>query len=403
MHKMSFVITSVFLASFLCFGFTRIQSEEPSFGTQFLELFPQADTNKDGTLSAEEEDAVSQRILQRFPKADQDGDGTLSPAEKDRVLRLATTIRQRNAQPKRTSGGFFGTWSSGTTREPRFSNVTYGENERNVLDVWLAESTTSTPVAIYIHGGGFKAGSKEKLDASERDALLDAGISVASINYRFITTDPLPTVHHDAKRAVQFIRSKAKEWNIDKNRVAAFGGSAGAQICMWLAYNEDMADPTSSDPIERESTRLTCIATKGGQTSNERSFYRDTILPLLNDGKSIDSLVKPLAGEQDPEAVILKTWGSQSLEEVDKKTKECSALNLLTDDDPPIFMSYSMPPDGKIPSNPKLVRGWLIHHVVFGIALKEKADRIGVEAVLRYPGVSTPYNNLVDFFTKKLL
>lgn len=36
------------------------------------------------------------------------------------------------------------------------------------------------------------------------------------------------------------MRSKAKEWNIDKERVATFGGSAGAQICMWLAYSDEM-------------------------------------------------------------------------------------------------------------------------------------------------------------------
>lgn len=403
MHKTHLALSSVCLTCVIFVGVSSLHSEESSFGEQLLQLFPQADTNRDGTLSADEEAVVSQRILQRFPKADQDGNGTLSAAEKERVLRLATAMRQRTAKPTRPSGGFFGTWSSSTTREPHFSNVSYGENERNVLDVWLAESTTPTPVAIYIHGGGFKAGSKEKLNAAERDALLDAGISVASINYRLITTDPLPTAHHDAKRAVQFIRSKANEWNINKDRVAAFGGSAGAQICMWLAYSEDMADPTSPDPITRESTRLTCLATKGGQTSNERSFYQTKILPLLNDGTPVESLIKPLAGEMEPEAILLKTWGARSSEEVEEKKKKYSALNLLTADDPPIFMQYSMPPDGKKPSDPNRVRGWLIHHVVFGTELKAKAEQTGAKAFLQYPGATTPYNSSVDFLKSNLL
>jgi hypothetical protein len=269
--------------------------------------------------------------------------------------------------------------------------------------VWLAESTTPTPVAIYIHGGGFKAGSKEKLNAADRDALLDAGISVASINYRLITTDPLPTAHHDAKRAVQFIRSKADDWNIAKDRIAAFGGSAGAQICMWIAYSEDMADPTNSDPVERESTRLTCLATNGGQTSNERSFYQTKILPLLNDGTPAESLIKPSAGEMEPEGVLLKNWGAQSLEQVEKNKKNYSALNLLTADDPPIFMSYSMPPGGKKPSDPNRVRGWLIHHVVFGTELKAKAEQTGTTAFLQYPGATTPYKSAVDFLKSNLL
>lgn len=403
MHKTHLALSSACLTCFIFLGVSRLHSEESSFGEQLLQLFPQADTNHDGTLSADEEDAVSQRIMQRFPQADQNGDGALSAAEKDRVLRLATAMRQRTAKPTKPSGGFFGTWSSDAEKEPSFSNVSYGANERNVLDVWLAESTTPTPVAIYIHGGGFKAGSKEKLNAADRDALLDAGISVASINYRLITTDPLPTAHHDAKRAVQFIRSKADDWNIAKDRIAAFGGSAGAQICMWIAYSEDMADPTNSDPVERESTRLTCLATKGGQTSNERSFYQTKILPLLHDGTPAESLIKPLAGEMEPEAVLLKTWGAHSLAEVDEKKRNYSALNLLTADAPPIFMSYSMPPDGKKPRDPKQVRGWLIHHVVFGLELKDKAERTGAQAFLQYPGATTPYNSAVDFLKSNLL
>ena len=143
------------------------------------------------------------------------------------------------------------------------------ETTSHLFDIWLAENSKPTPLAIFIHGGGFRAGSKEKLSQDVLKQLLKAGISVASINYRYLSIEtPLPTSHHDARRALQFMRSKAKEWNLDKSRVAAFGGSAGAQICMWLAYSDDMAKPKSKDPIERESTRLTCVATTGGQTTN---------------------------------------------------------------------------------------------------------------------------------------
>ena len=157
---------------------------------------------------------------------------------------------------------------------PTYTNVKYGEHERNVFDIWLADSAKPTPLAIYVHGGGFQGGSKETLHLNQSNIglgfrsqqvlnqLLEAGISVASINYRYLSVEtPLPASHHDAKRALQFIRSKAKEWNLDKSRVAAFGGSAGAQICMWLAFSDDMAKPKDTDPIERESTRLTCIVT----------------------------------------------------------------------------------------------------------------------------------------------
>ena len=402
MKKIALNVSFIFFACIL-YGPTFSLAEN-IFAEKILEYFPQADVNKDGVLSDEEEAAVSRRAIQRYPKADVDGDGSLSDKEKEQLLKRVVALRKRMNDTSPPTGGFFGSGKSKSGRKPSFDNVKYGENERNVFDIWLADSETPTPLAVYIHGGGFKSGSKEKLKVEKIAALLDAGISVAAINYRFVTTDPLPTAHHDARRAIQFMRSKADEWNIDTNRVAAFGGSAGAQICMWLAYSDDMADATSDDPVERESTRLLCVATAGGQTSAERDFYIDNILPLMGENVPIEVLVKSFNGENDPEEIRMKMWGADSLEEVDETTRKCSALRLISPDDPPIFMSYGMAPDAKKPSGDKnRLRGWLIHHVVFGTNLKEKADELGVEADLSYPGSGSKYPSDVAFFRDKLL
>ena len=402
MKKIALPVSIVLLVCIL-YGPTFSQADN-IVAEKILEYFPQADTNKDGVLSDEEEAAASRRAIQRYPKADVDGDGSLSDSEKEQFLRRVSALRKRMNDTSPPSGGFFGGGKSKSGREPSFGNVKYGEDERNVLDIWLADSETPTPLAVYIHGGGFTSGSKEKLKTETLAALLDAGISVAAINYRFVTTDPLPTAHHDARRAIQFMRSKADEWNIDTNRVAAFGGSAGAQICMWLAYSDDMADATSDDPVERESTRLLCVATAGGQTSAERDFYIENILPLLGENVPVEVLVKSFNGENDPEKIRMKMWGADSLEEVDETTKQCSALRLISSDDPPIFMSYGMAPDAKKPGgDKKRLRGWLIHHVVFGTKLKERADELGVEADLSYPGSGSKYQSNVAFFCDKLL
>lgn len=364
---------------------------------QILKLNPQADRDGDGKLSKAEETALHRMILKRFPQADADGDGLLSTKEQQILLRRAANRAKQKG--KRTA-------AKGETKDrkpPTHANVKYGEHERNVFDIWLADSVKPTPLAIYIHGGGFTSGSKEKLKPNELDQLLKAGISVAAINYRYMTpTTPLPTPHHDARRALQLMRSKAKEWNIDKDRVAAFGGSAGAQICMWLAFSDDMADPDSKDPVERESTRLTCVATSGGQTSNGTEFWREIIGPLLG-GKQIESLSRPFGGETDPEKAHIAKWGAKTLEEANETAKSCSAISIISPDDPPIFMSYGMPPTAKLPTDPKRVRGWLIHHVNLGIALKERADELNVENHLKYPGAKTAYESQIAFFKDKLL
>jgi hypothetical protein len=199
------------------------------------------------------------------------------------------------------------------------------------------------------------------------------------------------------------MRSKAKVWNLDKSRVAAFGGSAGAQICMWLGYSDEMAKPKSKDPIERESTRLSCVVTMGGQTTNEIEFWKEMITGLMGSEINTEGLVRPLGGLVDPEKVRMATWGSKTLDKANKKAARHSALTLISEDDPPIFMSYGMAPSAKPPENKTRLRGWLIHHVHLGIALKEKADALKLEAHLKYPGAKLKYPSQVEFLMDKLL
>lgn len=276
---------------------------------------------------------------------------------------------------------------------PDISNIQYGEHERNIMDVWFADKNKTTPLALFIHGGGFNYGNKEKLNAKELSQLLKAGISVASINYRYKTISPLPAAHYDAKLALQFIRSKAALWHINKDKIGIWGSSAGAQISMWLAFSDEMADEKSDNPIERESTRVTCIASRIGQTTMESHFW-------------IKHLAKYAPGTEAEfnGKARLKIYGVETLEEADKIAKSISALALISKDDPPIFMQYAMSPDAPAPSkdNPKKFKGWVIHHVDFGSALKEKMDELNIESDLKYPGSQTKYNSLVDFFKNKL-
>ena len=276
------------------------------------------------------------------------------------------------------------------TPKPDLPNVIYGEHERNVLDIWFANKNKQTPLAIYIHGGGFSTGSKEKINGNELTQLLAAGISVASINYRYKTIVPLPGAHNDAKKALQFIRSQAESWGINKDKIGLWGGSAGAQISMWLGFSDEMANVNSKNPIERESTRVTCVATKGGQTTMESDFWRKHIAKYAP--KEVVSFKKS----------ILQNYGAKNANEADEVAKKISALVLISKDDPPIFMQYGMRPNAPVPKNAHKIRGWIVHHVDFGIALKEKMDSLNIESHLRYPSAKTKYNSLVGFFKDKL-
>src|SRR5205814_9086768 len=108
-------------------------------------------------------------------------------------------------------------------------NVPYGMHVRQVLDFYQAKSDKPTPLVFQIHGGGWRNGDKK----TNPKRFLDKGISVAAINYRFVqhgveekVVPPVKAPLEDAAGAVQVVRSKAGEWNIDKKRIGATGGSA---------------------------------------------------------------------------------------------------------------------------------------------------------------------------------
>ena len=72
---------------------------------------------------------------------------------------------------------------------------------------------------------------------------------------------------HDGARAVQYLRWRAKEWNLGPKAFGTTCGSAGAGISLWIGFHDDMADPRSDDPVKRQSTRLSAVGVMAAQTT----------------------------------------------------------------------------------------------------------------------------------------
>jgi hypothetical protein len=131
---------------------------------------------------------------------------------------------------------------------PTLADVHYGASPKQVLHFWKAESKAPAPLLFYIHGGGWTGGDRASVGGL-LPTMLKAGISVVSVEYRFVpeaqaagVKPPVEWPLHDAARALQFVRSKAAEWHVDKKRIGAAGGSAGACTSLWLAFHPDMAE-----------------------------------------------------------------------------------------------------------------------------------------------------------------
>jgi acetyl esterase/lipase len=271
---------------------------------------------------------------------------------------------------------------------PTEPNVPYGKHERQILDFYQAKSDAPTPLVFYIHGGGWVAG--DKAIVGDVSPYLKAGISVASINYRYSwqaqqagVKPPVEWPIQDAARALQFVRSRAEKWNIDKKRIGATGGSAGACSSLWLAFHDDLADPNSHDLVARESTRLFCAAVDGAQTSLDPQQLKEWTPNSRYGGHAF--------GFMDPND--LKTRDTRFAEflaardEILPWIKEYSPYALATDNDPPIYLHFTSPPAlGQDQQDPT-------HTANYGVKLKEKLDSLGVACELVYPGAENVKHN----------
>jgi acetyl esterase/lipase len=274
-------------------------------------------------------------------------------------------------------------------QEPlKLIGVAYGSHQRQVLDFYQAKSDKPTPVVFHIHGGGWHAGDKYL----GPKPYLDQGVSVVSINYRYIssnakdnTTPPVKAPLEDAARALQFVRSKAAEWNIDKQRIAGNGASAGGCSALWLALHDDMADPKSDDPVARESTRLYCAAVHSAQVS-------------LDPQELLEWMPNYFYGAH--------AFGYRNLKDVLKDRekvlpwiKEYSPIEHVSSDDPPIMMFYERggkPVVGDSPADPT-------HSAIMGLKLEERLKAVGVDVVHIHPGRPHPkYKFTADYMVDRL-
>jgi len=105
--------------------------------------------------------------------------------------------------------------------------------------------------------------------------VLAGGASYATINYRLleeVDDEGIIKSMSDCRRCLQFLRYHHEQLNIDPERIALYGSSAGSGACLWLAFNDDLADPDADDPVLRASTRVNVIGLKATQASYD--FYR---------------------------------------------------------------------------------------------------------------------------------
>ncbi|WP_372722133.1 alpha/beta fold hydrolase, partial [Novipirellula sp.] len=146
-------------------------------------------------------------------------------------------------------------------------NVVYANtNGRKLLmDVFrltAAESTT-LPGIVLVHGGGWLKGDKTKFHALAKQ-LAKKGYVVAAIEYRLGYEAKFPAAIRDANAATAFVRQHAADWNIDPNRIAAVGGSAGGHLAGLMAAGNTNAKLHHDGLSSGDQSRLQAVVVMAG-------------------------------------------------------------------------------------------------------------------------------------------
>tara|TARA_B100000674_G_scaffold125535_1_gene96478 strand:- start:314 stop:1192 length:879 start_codon:yes stop_codon:yes gene_type:complete len=259
-----------------------------------------------------------------------------------------------------------------------FKDVTYGDNERNILDIWLAKSENETPLLIFIHGGGFVGGNKEsayrKNNIKRFLKLLENNISFATINYRFMNNDDgILSSLNDAKMALQFLRYNNKKFNINKTKIGLMGSSAGATSSLWIGFSDDMSDKNSDDPILRESTRVSCLVGVAAAHSMNLGRWRDMI-GLDQDYLDEISRKYTKGAGLDVDVWEKKTYDEEYLDKIDFFKK-------MDSNDPPFFIVNF----GKN-KKPKNIADFH-HNPMHAKLLKQRGDEMNINNVVYALGI----------------
>ena len=275
-----------------------------------------------------------------------------------------------------------------------YKNISYGPDRKNTLDLWIADSKSKSPFVIYIHGGGFGAGSKNaaysKNNFKRVKKLLKNNISFATIDYSFKNNeDFLFSSLNDAKRALQFLRFNSEKYNLLKDRVALMGSSAGATSSLWIGLQDDMSDKNSPDPILRESTKVSCIVGMAAAHSLNLNRWKNM---ADVDEAYLKSIFKKYLGKMDAEKWMQRSFDENYISEVDFFEK-------MDANDPPIFIFN--PGKNRKPKNIADFH----HNPLHAKVLKQKADSLKLKNVVYAPRIGIidkSGQGVVDFIIENL-
>lgn len=146
------------------------------------------------------------------------------------------TLRERMGQ---RNGGQMGGRGGSATQAPAPKTMAYGSDPLQALDLWVPAGAKSAPLVMFVHGGGWKRGSKDSARSQTLPAHLTAqGYAFASIDYRLVPAATVEQQAADVAAALAHLLRQADSLGIDRSRVVITGHSAGAHLVALVGTDE---------------------------------------------------------------------------------------------------------------------------------------------------------------------
>jgi acetyl esterase/lipase len=143
----------------------------------------------------------------------------------------------------------------------RTEDVVYGHKDGMALtmDVFTPKNNPNGAAVIWAVSGGWFS-KHEGINPASYAELLRRGYTVIAVEHGSQPRYTIPEILDDMNRAVRFIRSHARDYHIDPDRIGMAGGSAGGHLSLMQGVAGAPGDPKAMDPLDRESSRVQAVA-----------------------------------------------------------------------------------------------------------------------------------------------
>lgn len=269
---------------------------------------------------------------------------------------------------------------TGTRIDKNIVYETIGDRELP-LDLYRpANSKGPIPLIIWIHGGGWKSGSKNAINRCE--GMLARGYAIASFEYRLSGEAIFPAAIEDCKAAVSFLRLNAEKYNLDPNRFGAWGSSAGGHLVALLGVTNDVSDFDTHPVTQKASPKIQAVCNWFGPTD----FLRMNDFPGKIDHDAAGS----------PESRFI----GAPIQENKKKSQRANPIRYVSPSDPP-FLNMHGGADQAVPYNQsELLHAALEKANVPSTLYKVKKGGHGFKGATE--SAEALFNRAADFFDREL-